>query len=250
MNKFFKFYIIIIVFGFCKASFAQSDNYSKNQKNKFWDAELFYEKGDYLPAIELLKEVYDKDKDYSEINYLLGDSYYQLNKLDSAITFLEKGISANSDAYYQLAFIYLNQENFKQSKINLELFQKNRINKTSKFSKNELKQLKSNIEFAQKELANPEIVNVINLGKNINTDEDEYVPLITATEELLIFTSRREEDNTQMDPYGEPFENIYSSTLETNKTFSKAELLNGKVNTKGHDACVGLSPDGNTLYIF
>ena len=107
-----------------------------------------------------------------------------------------------------------------------------------------------NIAFAEEQLQYPEIVNIINLGDAINTEAHEYVPLISANEELIIFTSRREEDSKTMDPLGEPFENVYYSKSIDARTWSPAKLLEGKVNTDGHDACVGLSPDGNTLYIF
>src|SRR5690606_28634117 len=46
-----------------------------------------------------------------------------------------------------------------------------------------------------------------------------------------------------------PFEDIYISYNE-NGEWSKAEPIPGDVNTPKHDACVGLSPDGERLFTY
>jgi hypothetical protein len=46
----------------------------------------------------------------------------------------------------------------------------------------------ANAEFALEALKNPYPYKLVNLGKGINTDRDEYFPSLTADDELLLFT--------------------------------------------------------------
>ncbi|MFB1023594.1 MAG: hypothetical protein QMC40_12630, partial [Vicingaceae bacterium] len=88
------------------------------------------------------------------------------------------------------------------------------------------------------------------MGKTINTADDEYVPLISSNEELLLFTSRRD-NGEEKDPLGRPFEDVYySNNTESGFLWSEALEVEGDINTALNDACVGLSPDGNTLFLF
>ena len=97
---------------------------------------------------------------------------------------------------------------------------------------------------------NPVRVWIDNLGANINGSHAEYAPLIATDESSIFFTSRREDSQggeLAVDDE-EYFEDIY-----------RAENVNGKwqpavnvaqVNTETHDATAGLSPDGNTLFVY
>jgi outer membrane protein OmpA-like peptidoglycan-associated protein len=99
--------------------------------------------------------------------------------------------------------------------------------------------------------ANPQRVFVDNLGPTINTSYPEYGPSITADEETLIFTARR--DNSTGGKRDENdngfFEDVYVSNKKNGK-WSQSVQLSKNVNTEGHDAPAGLSPDGTKLYVY
>ena len=155
-----------------------------------------------------------------------------------------------TDAYFQMAYIKLYFGELDSADYFIERFRKKRDENT-KIRDFELKQLKSNISTARDLMGNGEVVNIINLGPAVNTKENEYVPLISSDEELLLFTSKRKSDSPNLDANGNPFENVYYSTnLEAAYGWIEGKLLEGDVNTEKHDACVGLSPDGNILYLF
>ena len=97
----------------------------------------------------------------------------------------------------------------------------------------------------------PLSVKIENLGNVINTIYPEYVPLISADEKTLIFTSRRPtgkgaklDDNDNM-----YYEDIFISH-HNNNTWTAPSSIGKKINTKRHDACVGLNPNGKTLYLY
>ena len=99
----------------------------------------------------------------------------------------------------------------------------------------------------------PEEVDITNVGEAINSPFDDYAPVVNATEDLLIFTSRRQEGNLNpnvaVDNY--PYEDIFFSTREQgDSVWNKARNIGDVVNTLYHDSNVGLSKDGNTLYLY
>jgi len=87
---------------------------------------------------------------------------------------------------------------------------------------------------------------VTNMGVTINSHEHDITPLITADESELYFSSYRTEH------YGKQkgsLEEIYVS----NKTLDKWEMaknIGPPLNTLNNDACVGLSHDGQSMFLF
>lgn len=98
--------------------------------------------------------------------------------------------------------------------------------------------------------AKPERVFVDNLGPGINTQFPEYSAAITADEETIIFTSRRDNSTGgKRDQDGGFYEDLYISN-KVNGKWQLAKLLSKNVNTEGHDASAGLSPDGSKLFVY
>jgi len=99
--------------------------------------------------------------------------------------------------------------------------------------------------------ANPERVFVDNLGSAINTQYPEYGAAITADEETIMFTARR--DNTVGGKKDEGdnkfFEDVYIST-KLNGKWQVSKQISKNVNTESHDAVAGLSLDGSKLFIY
>ncbi len=91
---------------------------------------------------------------------------------------------------------------------------------------------------------------ITNLGKLINSNYQDYIPLVSADESTLIFTSRRS-NSTGGDVAndGSFFEDIFIATRNSDGTWSKPEAISG-LNSNLHDAGIGLSYDGKQLFIY
>jgi outer membrane protein OmpA-like peptidoglycan-associated protein len=91
-----------------------------------------------------------------------------------------------------------------------------------------------------------------NVGTAINTPYPEYGPVITADESVMLFTSRRDGGvGDEKDPFiGGYFEDIWQSVKGPDGQWQQAKNLGPTVNTKGHDAVVALSPDGQKLVTY
>ncbi|RMG82264.1 MAG: hypothetical protein D6707_03235, partial [Bacteroidetes bacterium] len=116
-----------------------------------------------------------------------------------------------------------------------------------------LKEVNRRIEqslLAQEMKKNPKNINIINIGKVINTEFSEYVPLVDAKDSVMFFTSRREGGTgNKKDPYGLYFEDIYYS-LKKNGEWTEPLNIGAPLNTETHDACVAITPDAKTMLIF
>lgn len=98
---------------------------------------------------------------------------------------------------------------------------------------------------------NPKEVRIANLGSAINSAENDFSPLITQDEKMMVFTSRREGSTggkkTGNDEY---FEDIYLTYRLNDSLWTKPQNISRNVNSAFHDAAAALSPDGKRLFIY
>ena len=100
-------------------------------------------------------------------------------------------------------------------------------------------------------IANPVNVDIINLPDKINSEFPDYAPLITADEKRLIFTSRRPHQslNSEVADDFEFYEDIYFSDFVEGQ-WQEAAPFERPINGDYHNSNLGLSPDGNILYVY
>lgn len=98
----------------------------------------------------------------------------------------------------------------------------------------------------------PVNIKVENVGAGVNSEYPEYSAVISADERTLSFTARRPTNTGgQIDPRdGMYFEDIYISTKDENGVWGKAMPMGDNINTNGHEATIGLSADGQKLFIY
>lgn len=158
------------------------------------------------------------EETFDDINYYLGATYHLAHSFDSAILYYEKHITEDQ-----------NQEHSKEE---IELY---------------IKQCNVGKELIKDTLD----VKIFNLGENVNTAYPDFAPVISADETRLIFTSRREgnigskEEETNLH-----YEDIYIVEKDSLGDWGKPVNIGDHINTPSHDASIGLSPDGNELYIY
>lgn len=84
----------------------------------------------------------------------------------------------------------------------------------------------------------------------LNTEYAEYRPKINGDETEIYFTSRRPQNATSpTDDEGLYFEDIYLSTKKNGK-WTTPVRLGAPINTESHDACLYISPDGQSMIIY
>jgi outer membrane protein OmpA-like peptidoglycan-associated protein len=109
-----------------------------------------------------------------------------------------------------------------------------------------LQQLKN----AEKYMAEPLKIEIRNLGAQINSPYPDFAPVISADESILYFTSRRPgSTGGKVAPDGLYYEDIYVSENK-NGQWAPARNVGAPLNSPTHDACIALSADGQTLFLF
>ncbi len=173
-------------------------------------------------AISLLEEVKSKDSTHYAVYFHLGEAYHHNYKFDEAIFYLQKFINQNPDAK-------------ERKEAELSMMQ----------AENGKRVTQTMIE-----------ADIKNIGSPVNSEDAEYVPVISADESILIFTYRGKKStgglmdvDFKKDPDGEYYEDIFI-TRRVDDNWEEPESIGENINTKHNDASIALSPDGQQLYTF
>jgi outer membrane protein OmpA-like peptidoglycan-associated protein/tetratricopeptide (TPR) repeat protein len=105
---------------------------------------------------------------------------------------------------------------------------------------------------AKKLIANPVNIKIDNLGEPINSEYPDYSPVLSADEQTIIFTSRREGSTCgKKDTDGKYFEDIYTAIHnEYEKKWTNFRKIGTNINSCKHEASISLSFDGKELFIY
>ncbi|MGE0771423.1 MAG: OmpA family protein [Cyclobacteriaceae bacterium] len=106
-------------------------------------------------------------------------------------------------------------------------------------------------ENGKRYVASPKNYSIVNLGSRVNSEFEDFAPVLDATENELVFTSRRRDGNLNENVADDnkPYEDIYTAT-KSGSDWQSAKNIGSKVNTVYHESALSLSPDGKTLFIY
>jgi outer membrane protein OmpA-like peptidoglycan-associated protein len=100
-------------------------------------------------------------------------------------------------------------------------------------------------------VANKKSFSIVNLGSGINSEYDDYAPVVNADETEIIFTTRRKDGNINDNVWDDnkPYEDIFVSTKEGG-TWTAAKNIGTSLNTRFNNSNLTLSPTGNMLFVY
>lgn len=242
------FSVILIILCFSLNLFSQSKSGSKKQDID--DAHEHFMHKNYLMAIPIYKTELKKEKGNKKIIYNLGICYLntKINR-EEAIRYFEecsKDKKSDEEVWINLGKAYLLNNRIEAAITSFEKYKSLNPKDSDK-----VKRYLENCNNARKLMDTPTHVGFQNLGKEINSDEPDYYPFVTADETVLAFTSRRRENvggkNVEMDGYHSS--DIYFSKIE-NSNWKKAANAGKAINTALDEQVVGLRADGLELYVY
>ena len=235
---------------FKKENFTDISAFNKANDN-FIDGNDYYKDKDYYNALSAYLKANEFNPNSAELNFKIGVCYLYTSKKNKALSFIEKSYSLDSN--------YSSKYNFEKGRAYQYLFQfdnaiseynkyleKGASSKQKKITEKKIQECKTGKEL----VANPIKGKVHNI-EEVNSVFADYSPMITADEGIIIFTSRREgSTGGQKDPFdSQYYEDIYISE-RIDGTWNEPEKIKGYLNTGKHDSNVGLSLDGQILYIY
>jgi hypothetical protein len=217
---------------------------------KLKKADELFEYHDFVNGLYQYQELLKIDSLHGEINYKIGVCIYNLNKNRmNSLPYFIKGANENViESHFYLGKLYHLRMEFELA---LNHYHQYKAFKGIKnFNYYEVESAINTTRNAMELVKKPKNVIVENMGEQINSPYPDYVPLLSADENVMIFTSRREgSTGSQKDPYGDYFEDIYVSVKGENGWGSPVSISD-KINTPTHDACAALSPHGEKLIIY
>lgn len=237
--------LLALVFGSMNPLCAQN---KKAEKGCHKAMELI-NKQEYAKAEKELKKVFALDSTYAKAYLLQGDIYsLQLNSAKAA-DYYAKAISLSKNPRPALYFIVAEEElkceRYESAKAHYMSYLAN-VRSDDQMLKSVQKGLQT-CEFGIKAKNNPLQFEPVNLGQNINSEWDEYLPTLTADESELILTVRRPRDEKTVCAFCETEEDFYVSRKENGEWLPRKEL-GSPVNTSYNEGAQCISPDGHYLF--
>lgn len=193
----------------------------------------------YEKAAEQLNEAVRLDPEFISAWQQLGDIYRKLQQYEKAEINYLKVLAINPEfhplTYFGLAESQLNQGKYQEA---LQHFRKyGSYSSLSENSKKLAAKYIADCEFSLKAIQKPVPFNPVNLGAEINTKEQEYLPVLTADEEIIIFTRQANRN-----------EDFFKSKRQDGR-WEPAVYLSANINTQQfNEGAQCISPDG--MYLF
>jgi hypothetical protein len=211
--------------------------------------------GQFVNALNVFREIETSNQKNATVKYYVGLCQYNLGNKAEAMSTLQKAVALGQDikpeTYLLLGKVYQSEEKYDDALNNLNLFKS-----SGKGGKEDVEDAELHISqctVAKTLMANPVAVKISPLGGNINSKYDDKNPCVTADGKRIVFTTRRPEttsDPVDVEGDGKHFENIYLVNMDSTGKFATASNAGSSINTKGHDACTSISPDGRQLFIY
>jgi outer membrane protein OmpA-like peptidoglycan-associated protein len=258
---------LLLFFILFSTQFFKAQNAKNTYREKFIEGNHLMVEKNYPLALVNFKEAYLIDSSSANINYKLGVCYLQSGSQKyKAVYHLEKAVQntthnysednvyetkASEFAYYYLGEAYRISYNFIASYVNFKKFKDMVGSKNAELTSEIDKQIAINTT-AQEFTKDTAKVLIVNLGDSINSAFPDYNPVISADESTLIFSSRRPESTGDGDVTDEGLymEDIYVSHKKANGKWTRAKSISSRINTADDEGCIGISPDGQQLFVY
>jgi len=199
----------------------------------------------YKLAAEQYEKLISLDAQNTEYEYRYAVSNFLAGfNTDKSLKYIEPLLGKDNthiDIAYWIGRMYMSNYLFNDA---IDMF--NTFIASSGISTDQINDAQKNINMcvsAVQLLNKPVNISFENLGPNINSSANEFLPLIPENEEFLVFTSDK-----RFDEASQSFdENIYLTFTEKN-TWSQSKPQS-YINTFDPEKAVGLSNDGKTLFV-
>ena len=236
--------VLIIIFLLSNSFFGQAQETTKSRKaiKAYRESKSSLASQNFNESKELLEKALIFDDQFVEAWILLGDVFVEMGDKLRAIETYKKSILIDPEfsfpMYYRLAITEHSIGIYSES---LEHIQKYLTYKriSSNFRKKALS-LKKSCEFSINAMKCPVTFNPVNLGINVNSNADEYLPALSADGSTLIFTRSENVKGVR----NEDFYISYNDTYE----WQFANNLGEPINTLKNEGAQCITADGKTLY--
>lgn len=205
----------------------QAANYdTTNMRANFEAGHLHIQTINKHLAVQYLMRVYRQQPNYRfDLEYWIGNSYHYAMDFDKAIDFYTR---------------YRNKVAKQPNYSGRDFTPLAEVDK-------EIQECKNGKVF----VANPKNHSIKNIGREINSEFEDYAPTLNSEETEIVFTSRRRDGNLNENVAqdNKPFEDIFMAKKVGDK-WEYAKNIGTQINTASFDSNLALSPDDKLLFIY
>lgn len=232
----------VLLFFIANYTFAQQRQYSTTDREAIKYFALANQSLDdhlYDEAVGHLQKAIEADDKFVEAHAVLGDLLRQMRNYKASIEQFHKVIALNPEfnraVYLKAGEMEINNELYELAQQHLEKYLT--YPNITPQNTNYAQKLIADCKFSIQAIAHPVPFKPVNLGPEINTSADEYLPVATADEATLIFT-RKINNN----------EDFYKSN-KLNDKWQTATYLSDQINTPQYnEGAESISQDGKYLF--
>lgn len=230
----------------------------KKGQDAFFKAEEYFDDGYFLFALPYYRSLEPQYGSSEYLVYRIGICLlYKSDEIDAALEYLLKVREKNpkaADIDLYLAKAYHLNGRYDEALQSIDTYEKKKNLPPGRL--NEAEQLRKYCNNAKELSAHPVEATITNIGEPVNTENSEYVPVVSSDDSVMLFTYRGERSTGGLQSYpgvpdssGYYFEDVFYTFRQDGK-WQEPVALDSTLNGNGHDACIGISNDGQTLLIY
>lgn len=221
---------------------------SDKAKKHYLRAMEAYDMGKNEAAANDFNKAIESDPNFIEAHIVLAGIYQDGKKYDKAIVEYKAALAIDPNFfpnnYYNLAESEIALQLFSDAKEHLKKLLSQQ--KISPDIKKKGEHLLANASFAENAVKSPVPFEPKNLGPNVNTRFEEYLPTLTADEQTLIVTVKMPDDTLRND-WNNSSEDFYMSK-KVDGQWQKRSNVGPPINTPANEGAQCISPDGQFLF--
>lgn len=243
--------LLLCVIAFTVTLHAQEFN--KGVKELVNEGEGHFDIDEFDMALKFLLQADKLQPGHPEISYLLGKTYIKIKRPDLAVKFLQIASDANyqeKTLNYELGQASHSVNKFDEAIAAYTKFKATLNEKKDKAKIDEVTRFIETCENGKELVKKPVNVKIKGFGKGINSKSGDYMPFVSADESVMIFTSRRPGSTGGLldDHDSKYYEDIYY-TERKDTAWGQVKNIGTTINTPSHDACVGISPNAQMMFV-
>lgn len=223
---------------------------SKKALNLFLEGEQFAQWRDRANAIKSYKAAIELEPDFLGAYFRVGLNAHILKKYEEAIPYLEKVYKEDVESYAGMQFLladsYFRTGAYEQSIPLFEEFLAGEKGKQQDFVRAAISIRKA--KFAAKAIKDTVAFEPENMGKQINSERDEYLPFLTADDQYLLFTARRPESTGGYDPRLQDYNEDFFFSEYVDGEWKETTNLGPPINTVNNEGAASITQDGKTIF--